>query len=612
MKRALLLFTFFLVFCSAMKVVAQEFLLPLTYNEQLLNQQHRSAELMRLSMIDDTLVLPFIDDFSRPGMYPFDSLWLDSGVFINNNYTALPITIGIATFDGLNQYGRPYNYLATIDSVADVLTSRPIDLVVPPGDTSVWLSFFYQPQGLGDVPESNDSLILQFRDTGGVWNHIWAAAGHADTVFQRVNIRITDPIYLYKGFQFRFYNIATVNGNRDQWNLDYVSLLKNTVENAPILDNALVHPQISLLTEFTAMPYPHYKSLSSPLAAMKTSIEDTIYNIDYGQTSYTPGADISYNGSVLFSGSTFASTLTPQTYIPFSIPLNNFSFPIVSDDTADFVVKSYFSQTGIESNSFNDTSYLTQKFHNYYAYDDGSAEAHFALTGSNDVSLAVRYDVKMQDTLRGVQIYFNPSGVNVTNKLFQLTVWSNIDVATNASTELYREINQKPDSFDGINIFKTFLFNSTIVVGPGPIWVGFIQNESQTLYGVGFDRNTDSHDKVAVRFAGNWVQSNIVGSVMVRPLFGKRISGVGVSELAGATSFSVYPNPTGGKFLLNFEPSGKKYHYGIFDLIGNLIREKSIDSPEYVDVSDLSKGIYLVRLTDGAAKTSSVQKLILN
>ena len=57
------------------------------------------------------------------------------------------------------------------------------------------MSFFYQPQGLGDVPETRDSLVLQFRDTGGVWNNVWALQGKADTAFQRANIHVLDAIF---------------------------------------------------------------------------------------------------------------------------------------------------------------------------------------------------------------------------------------------------------------------------------------------------------------------------------------------------------------------------------------------------------------------------------
>ena len=197
--------------------IAQESIEPLGTNPVLIQaSKFATANLSnsRISTFNDTLTLPFIDDFSKRGIYPFDSLWLDSNVFINSNYGDLPITIGVATFDGLNKNGYPYNPSASQDSVADLLTSRPIDLAVLTGDTSVWLSFFYQPQGLGDVPETKDSLVLQLRDTGGVWNNVWALKGNSDTAFKRANIHLLDNKYFYKGFQFRFYNIATVNGNR--------------------------------------------------------------------------------------------------------------------------------------------------------------------------------------------------------------------------------------------------------------------------------------------------------------------------------------------------------------------------------------------------------------
>ncbi len=593
------------------RVIGQEIVFPLNINQALVNQSKKNSNIQRLAAFDDTISTPFEDDFSRIGIYPYDSLWLDSNVYINNNYSARPFTIGVATFDGLNQYGKPYFPNATQDSIGDVLTSRPIDLTSPPEDTSVWLSFFYQPQGLGDIPESGDSLILQFKDSSGVWNTVWKVDGGEDTAFQRVNIRIVEGYYLYKGFQFRFYNIATINGNRDHWNLDYLTLRKNTVGNAPIVDNAMVRPQISLLSEFTAMPYSHYKPLG--LSSMKTIIEDTIYNIDYGNTSYTAAMEILQNGTSIFTGSTFQSTPIPQVYLPFSIPLNNFSFPIQNTDSADFLLKSYFSQPGVESNSFNDTSYLNQRFYNYYSYDDGSAEVSYGLAGNVDVSLAYKFDVKVTDTLRGVQIFFNPTGENISNKLFQLTVWSNIDVGLNQSVELYRMINQKPDTVLGINGFRTYLFDRTLVVGPGNIWVGFIQNESQSLYGVGLDRNTDSRNKMYYHFDGNWYQSGIKGSWLIRPIFGKKISFVSVDENVNETTkFLIIPNPANTSFHLEFNNiKNKDFRYQIFNSIGALILENIIKESGDIDISKFSAGVYIVKLINTENQSVKVEKLIV-
>ncbi len=613
--RFLVSFVVMLLFAATLKVSGQEQILPLGTNPVLLNAakaQKENPAAFRTTAVYDTLILPFVDDFSRPGIYPFDSLWLDSNVFINTNYADLPITIGVATFDGLNQYGLPHNPAASVDSVGDNLTSRPIDLGVLAGDTSIWLSFFYQPQGLGDVPENGDSLVLQMRDTGGVWNNIWALPGKSDTVFQRANIHILDAKYFYRGFQFRFYNIATINGNRDHWNLDYVILRKDGAPNDSILDRALVYPQTTILNEFTAMPYPHYKSLGTQiLAAMKSTMNDTLYNINYGNASFEPKIDIFQNGTNIFTGSALVQPTASLTFTPYTIPLTNFSYPVQSTDSIDFLIKSYISIGGFASNTNNDTSYFTQHFHNYYAYDDGSAEVAYGLTGNLDVEMAYKFDVKMQDTLVGAQIYFNPVGVDVTNKLFQLVAWSSVDVGSNSDVRIRTTYDLKPGTNDSINGFKTFVFDTVLIVNPGTLFIGIEQNEPATQYGIGLDRNTDSRSKMFYHLDGFWHQSNVKGSWMIRPIFGKHISLVGIDEVAQNNfDFSVYPNPATNKITIEL-PFDKKSRYQILNLIGEVINEDAITSIKTISVDDISSGIYFVRIIN-ENNFSSVKKIVIN
>ena len=38
---------------------------------------------------------------------------------------------------------------------------------------------------------------------------------------------IVGPKYFYEDFQFRFRNIASLSGNNDHWNIDYVRLVAN-------------------------------------------------------------------------------------------------------------------------------------------------------------------------------------------------------------------------------------------------------------------------------------------------------------------------------------------------------------------------------------------------
>src|SRR5690606_37405864 len=97
--------------------------------------------------------LPFFDDFSQQYYYPDADKWEDNYVYINSNYAVNPISYGVATFDGLDSTGYPYNFNnPTSHGVADYLTSKPIDLSSV--TDSVYLSFFFQPQGNGNRPET--------------------------------------------------------------------------------------------------------------------------------------------------------------------------------------------------------------------------------------------------------------------------------------------------------------------------------------------------------------------------------------------------------------------------------------------------------------------------
>ena len=135
----------------------------------------------------DTLELPFFDDFSGRSIFPDSKNWIDNFVFINNTYSDKQITAGIATFDALDNSGNMYGSAAPSGFEADKLTSQPINLKYPSSD-NIFLSFFYQPGGLSDPPELNDSLTLQFfAPVENTWYSVWKANGSADQKIQTSN-----------------------------------------------------------------------------------------------------------------------------------------------------------------------------------------------------------------------------------------------------------------------------------------------------------------------------------------------------------------------------------------------------------------------------------------
>ncbi|MCD4698730.1 MAG: T9SS type A sorting domain-containing protein [Bacteroidales bacterium] len=121
----------------------------------------------------ESILLPFYDDFSEISIYPDTSRWLDNEAFINSTFAYFPVNYGVATLDAIDANGNVYPEASPFTFLADRLTSKPIRLDAEfdeIGDSirpltladSIYFSFYYQPQGLGDIPLAHDSLVLEF------------------------------------------------------------------------------------------------------------------------------------------------------------------------------------------------------------------------------------------------------------------------------------------------------------------------------------------------------------------------------------------------------------------------------------------------------------------
>jgi hypothetical protein len=137
-------------------------------------------------MAGGALSLPFWDDFSfsNSEYYPHDSLWLyGNSVSLNDGQAIHPPSKGVATFDGLDSLGLPYNVANPLQKgYADKLVSNPIALnTVRIGNRdSVFLSFFYQLGAQGENPDPGDLLVVEFLDTANHWVNQFTATYDVD------------------------------------------------------------------------------------------------------------------------------------------------------------------------------------------------------------------------------------------------------------------------------------------------------------------------------------------------------------------------------------------------------------------------------------------------
>ena len=155
-----ILLTISLLFAALITSAQKDTLLELKSNNSII-VAHENIKNIPKQQNKATLTLPFLDDFSQHTHYPNQNIWKDFYTYVNASFPIDPPTYGVATFDGLDSTGYPYNFTnPTAYGIADYLTSESIDLTSP--IDSVFLSFYYQPQGNGNKPEAKDSLRLEF------------------------------------------------------------------------------------------------------------------------------------------------------------------------------------------------------------------------------------------------------------------------------------------------------------------------------------------------------------------------------------------------------------------------------------------------------------------
>lgn len=563
-----------------------------------------------------TLVeLPFFDDFSYAYKTPFpaENFWQDSSVYVNTGFAIAPLSIGVATFDGLNKKGYPYNIQApvNISSRADVLTSKPINLkqtgafLYSPAD-SLYLSFYFQAEGNGEAPEPNDSLCLDFfKPNQNKWEKVWGRKGYnpgpTDTNFYMVMIAIKDTAYFDSLFQFRFRNNATLSGSLDHWNLDYIYLNKNrSITDTVIEDDAFVYKGLPLLRNYSSMPFRQFvptemaTSLSSFIRNNHTGVKNTSY--DYEIYDKSNVLVHSYNG-----GNANISPFLPNGYsnVPqHANPPLSYSIPFPLTDTAIYTTRyTIFSNPDLVRQ--NDTIETKQILSNYYAYDDGSAEVGYYLN-TYGAKTAVRFTLNQIDTLKSVRIFFDPivDGVKILGSSFRIMVWADGGNGPSITNVIYRDSLEYPRYADsGYYVIPEYKLTSCLPLGIGTYYIGLQQTTNQAL-NIGFDKNTNHSDALYYDIGNGWQQSSIKGSIMINPVMGcyEAPVPVNINEFSGESDIKLFPNPTEGKFIIRHASDLIFEQIKIVDMVGKTVIEYTVNSNSEYDLGDLTSGIYYVYL----------------
>lgn len=589
------------------RVCAQEYLTNLGENAVLKAAYTKLQPLKRQSrFVLDTL--PFVDDFSQIGAYPDQDKWEDNTVFINSNFPINPPTIGVATFDGLREDGTPYSNGSNAHGRADSLTSNPLKLGSFSAADSVYLSFFFEAKGLGNTPESSDSIIVKFRHQSGLWETVWKSTieqASSDT-FKYVMIALKSADYFYNGFQFQFVNFATLTGNIDHWHIDYVKLDKNrSTYNQELNDVAFNKRPLNLLSRYEAMPLNQFKGFELvELAPNLTVFASNHFNV-IKNTTFSYEAREMCTKSVL--NSTFIETINFPANTDTSISDPNFINPLqtyLGSNTCDSLTiqtKYYLNNSPPDfSTRFNDTVYQQQHFFNYFAYDDCSAEQAYGLQGTG-AYLAYEFEANVADTLQAVSIHFAHINGDISNYLFSVVIWDQLDIPSGTNDQIvYRQDFMTPAYIDSLNGFATYVLDTNLIVS-GKFFIGWQQSQSGNM-SVGFDKNHDAATHLYYNATGTWSSSAFQGALMMRPLMGKRIKfPVGVAEPT-PSRLSLWPNPASSDIRLESATPNDRF-LGMYDLSGKAMPVEFANESLniwYFHIQSLVQGVYVISMQSGS------------
>ncbi|CAG5084336.1 T9SS type A sorting domain-containing protein [Parvicella tangerina] len=545
--------------------------------------------------------------------------WQDIYAYHNYTYATNIQTLGVVSFDGLDENGYPYDFSSvSTKGKADVLTSKPIDMSGLTAADSVYLSFLIEPGGHGEMPDNSDSLVLAFwSPLTQEWNTIENISGYNSSSFKTHLVKITSGIYFQDGFQFRFTSYGSLAGSLDVWHLDYVHLDKlRSYEDTITSDWAFSEPSPSFIADYTSMPWPHYEF--APEANMISNYTALTYNSADQSPLINPcEMNLFFDGNNLETVPYAITTpnVPSKSFfgMDYTIPTSFWFDTIMADTCADFQVELFIDNNGLAGSDIaaNDTLRHTQHFSNYYSYDDGTAEAAYGLVQSGAL-LAYQFNLKpgLSDTIRAISMHFSPNSHNVSSNTFFLQIWD--DNGGEPGNLIYSTDDVIPTLYTpeyniGNNGFYEYVLPEKVLVS-GTYYVGWKQSSADRL-NIGFDKNINNQDKIFYKTSSNWNNTGFEGSLMMRPVFvsDKDLMLSITEHKEWLPEIIVYPNPS----TTSFRIGGDLAHVArvqLIDLQGRILLEDSNIYREF-PTNSLPNGIYLLKIY--STDNQSIQKKII-
>ena len=553
------------------------------------------------------ITLPFWDDFARTSYSPDTTHWFVEGGTSNISASLgiEPPTVNVAVFDGWNSYGTPYSSIQLAVGEGDSLVSRFIDLtkINPALWETVYISFFWQKEGRGEIPDDPDSIRLQVMNSDKKWITIWNKAGSVETdVFNQEIIQVSNPSYFHEYFQFRFQSFGRLSGGFDTWNIDYVYMNYNRSANdLAIEDRALTTTPSSWLTRYSAMPYDHFilnlQENLQPTRVGVSNLDDQVQPVEYFALiqDSTKIFDEMNQGTPLNLAPLASAEIISE-------PIDPAVFDQDADSISLLLETKFYINSGDSANwldtydlRINDTTTSYIRLEDELAYDDGTAEWAAGLSQKSGM-LAYRFIIPKSDAITSLKLYFPQFVPSSVGKTFTIIVWDKLFEYRQGRLLTEQHVVQGTTE---INQFTTYTFGRPVAVSD-TFYIGYEQSVDD-FFPVGLDKYGNAEGgEVYINLDGIWEPTNTIeGNLMIRPVFGfKKAVGFDDELFKG---IKIYPNPSNGIFNIK----GEFEHAKVMDVLGNLILEiNGAEAETEVKILNRRHGLYFLKLMrEGKYKT---------
>ncbi|WP_310555156.1 endonuclease [Flavobacterium sp.] len=444
-----------------------------------------------------------------------------------------------------------------------------------------------------------------------------AVSGYTGTVFEPINEFKGDIARMYFYFATRYENTVSgytfdmFNGTSNQvFTTAFLDMLKTWHTNDPVSAREIARNNAIYARQGNRNPYidhPEYiasiwggsSDTSAPSAPTSVIVgTKTTTSIALSWTASTD--NIAVTGYDVYQGTTLKTSVTSTSAtITGLVASTSYSFSIKAKDAAGNISVSSSSISATTNAVATSTS--TELF--FTEYLEGSSN-NKALEISNktasSISLSV-YSIKKQSNGAGSwSTGITLSGTLASNAKFVIvnSLISSTCYSTSSANLSSSGAEMTFNGNDAVGLFK----NGTLIDIIGTFNGGTANfSIDETIR----RKSTVTRPTITFNKSTQW---DVFATDTCTGIGNRMGNGSEIKDITNI-DFNIYPNPSNGNFTIDFKSINATHSIEIYSLIGQKVFENE-NTDSTVSVSNLQKGIYLIKVTKGAE--TIMKKIVIN